>query len=659
MVMDLVNADPAIVEENSHGKQVLPAIKDSEFVICLSLIPLSWADNDNKEKLETLDTGKLDTTAMFDVDNDKENNDAQRKRDPGYFYRRPDRPIKFESLRLSSGPGRYATRFPTNILKPFNRYGPPKQTALHVFLNNHQTSRPHNQRYKNRYHGQHTNDNNIRFSGNNNSKENSYLNVLDSIKGIGSSSGSNPIASQNTEPFNHNTANYLPPKNQKLPIHSSNSNFQQSSVDLTTLQRFNNNLKSQEFIKSSQQLSDASQFLTQNAHAISQLYKTPAANINYEPTSDEIDAITNNQSPNPNSQFQTFDLTTNQQSQLQQNTETLISQQKLPLYSSGIIGPYRTLEKIIAEEKDRLIHQLQQKLSSQSSSDSDITIRYAQNNGNYYDTQKLLFNKLQNQDEQNAFNIANTAAIKPASTQPDTLLTSYGVPVHSVTNHQTPSTISLTASAVSNSASVNRPQSTSSAGNSHVLTSVSTPSTQPAATFPFPQYDSFVPTIIGNTNFVSGLPPHYDSTFIATNPPNSPTHFTIPIGITNVNKPILGSIPPTSGVLKPISFPSIPSTPLSISPVNSLFPNPIQPVFPNAPTLTPLQKPIITNSHPSYGVQPTPVTSVILRPVKPVYPVYYYPNAAYHLQKPALTLSTYPKLYSPTHLQTKPNQSCK
>ncbi|KAK0094430.1 hypothetical protein PV326_010893 [Microctonus aethiopoides] len=634
MVMDLVNADPAI-------KIIL-------FVICLSLIPLSWADNDNKEKLETLDTGKLDSTAMFDVDNDKENNDAQRKRDSGYSYRRPDRPIKFESLRLSTSPGRYATRFPTNIVKPFNRYGPPKQTALHVFLNNHQTLRPHNQRFKNRYHhGQHTNDNKIQFPGNNKPKENSHLNVLNSIKEIGSSSGSNPIANQNTEPFNHNTANYLPPKNQKLPIHSSNTNFQQSSIDLTTLQRFNNNLKSQKFIQS-QQLSDAAQFLTQNAHAISQLYKTPATNINYEPTSDEIDDFTNNQSPNSNSQFQTFVMTTDEQSQLRQNPEALTSQQKLPSYSSGVIGPHRTLEKIIAEEKDRLIHQLQQTLSSQSQTSVPDITRYAQNNGNYYDTQKLLFDKLQNQGQQNAFNIANTGAIEPASTQHGTLLTSYGVPVHSTNNHQTPSTISLTASA----ASVNGPQSTSSAGNSHVLTSVSTSSTQPVATLPFPQYDNFVPTIIGNTNFVSGLPPHYDSTFIATNSPNSPTHFTIPIGITNVNKPILGSIPPTSDTLKPISFPSIPS-----SPVNSIFPSPIQSVFSNVPT--PLQKPIIT-SHPTYGVQSTPVNSVILRPVKPaVYPVYYYPNAAYHQQKPTLTLSTYPKLYAPTHLHTKFNQSCK
>lgn len=622
-------------------------------MICLSLIPLSWADNDNKGKFETLDTGKLDSTAMFDVDNDKENNDAQRKRDSGYSYRRPDRPIKFESLRLSTGPGRYATRFPANIVKPFNRYGPPKQTALHVFLNNHQTLRPHNQRHKNRYyHSQHTNDNNIQFPDNNKPKENSHLNVLNSIKEIGSSSGSNPIASQNTEPFNHNTANYLPPKNQKLPIDSSNTNFQQSSIDLTTLQSFNNNLKSQKFIQS-HQLSDAAQFLTQNAHAISQLYKTPAANINYAPTSDEIDDFTNNQSANSNSQFQTFVMTTDEQSQLRQNAETLISQQKLPAYSSGIIGPHRALEKIIAEEKDRLIHQLQQTLSSQSQTSIPDITRYTQNNGNYYDTQKLLLDKLQNQGQQNTFSIANTGAIEPASTQHGTLLTSYGVPIHSATNYQTPSTISLTASAVSNSDSINGPQSTSSAENSHVLTSVSTPSTQPAATLPFPQYENIVPTIIGNTNFVSGLPPHYDSTFIATNPPNSPTHFTIPIGITNVNKPILGSIPSTSNTLKPISFPSIPS-----SPVNSIFPSPIAPVFPNVPTLTSLQKPLIT-SHPTYGVQSAPVNSVILRPVKPVYPVYYYPNAAYHQQKPALTLSTYPKLYAPTHLHTKLNHSCK
>ncbi|XP_011301099.1 uncharacterized protein [Fopius arisanus] len=157
---------------------------------------------------------------------------------------------------------------PENRLKirPFARYGAPGAGASGLRRRKPQVH-PNPWSHQPR---KHTNDIPERLQ-----LENSKLELPSPIRHV-DFRDDDPIASQNNEPFQNNGANYLPPRNQKLP-----------SLSVHVFQRPGpTHLPANHHKISDPQISDATLFLIKNAQALSQLYETPAMNMDYPPFND-------------------------------------------------------------------------------------------------------------------------------------------------------------------------------------------------------------------------------------------------------------------------------------------------------------------------------------------------------------------------------------
>lgn len=630
---------------------------------------------------------QLDVVELADDNGETKSSEAQRKRDSGYSYTRPDRFSSPQRWEPSGVRGRIITKpSGSQTVRPFNRYGPPKQTGPHSgrpssqYAPQHQYSAPHNRR------PQHT-------GGQTHQEVPSPVRTYDFVE-------PSPIASQNNEPFNSNAAGYLPPRNQKLPGYTNSQTFsiqQTTQIPVNHQQHqqqqhdnFGNNFQSQQLVqgqfRDQQQISDAALFLAENAQAISQLYETPATNVNYEPVQNFQGS--QDQLQNPNSQFQTFDVSgSSQTGQIRGIDELRGFQGRLPSYASGILDPQQTLQQIQSLEKDRIISQLQRDLvTAQGKVEASTSARYAQNHqtGSYAQNQAILAS-LGTQinpsigpqlDRPNSINgqrpfghdapAFGGAHFLPTTTTSTGFL--YGLQSTTPAT-QSPSTTTAVSSSPPSTTPQRPVQGASSDGSSQVGTSVSAPGTAP--TYPYLQYGGFVPTIIG-TNLLTGYP-NYGTNYLGSGSStmtlaqpagSSPTHFGIPIpSLPSGGQEASSSAgPPLSQ--KPQPSPGQhhqqPSTPVGLVPLRPIQPihpiaaAPVHPIYPIAPTVTqvhPVQPPV--PAQPTYGVQPAVVNPILIKPVKAVYPVYYYPNV-YQIQKPALP--TYPWNYAPSYAQAKPGQ---
>lgn len=250
-------------------------------------------------------SARSDDIDLIDPTEDNSAGNLQ-KRESGYLYSRP-RPSFLTRIK------NIKNKRPSRVVRPFMTYGPPKSPAYSPSKNKYQNV--------------------------NSNRPNPQYQAPDPLKIVEFTKPS-PIASQNEEPFKATSANYLPPKNQKLPTHPA-TYFQQSQ-----------NFQSQQLLQNppvSSQISDAAQFLRQNAPAISQLYKAPAINQNYEPLPEQNPTISSRSHQS----------------------------EALPSYASGTLEPYRSLEQIQSLEKDQLIAELRQQLAVQDSQ------RYATEQGNF------------------------------------------------------------------------------------------------------------------------------------------------------------------------------------------------------------------------------------------------------------------------------------
>ncbi|KAK2585676.1 hypothetical protein KPH14_010291 [Odynerus spinipes] len=555
-------------------------------------------------KLEVVELDEAET------DSDAKESDVQIKRDSGYSYNRVNTRSRFQGGQ-SGYRGRIVSRVPSQINRPFNKYGPPSHQ-------NSGFSKPaHGQQNRDKFqqHG-HSSHQSHRYPSNQHSGnfENHGSSLWDQgipspIRNIDFVEPS-PIAGQNNEPFGSNTANYLPPKNQKLPGYSPPDSFSPQpvlSISQSHMEAQNANFQNQNIVQSQgSQISDAALFLTQNAQALEQLYGAPATSQEFAPNvNDFVDQ--NNQLQNPNAQFQSFESTS-------ANPQGFRG--PLPSYASGTLNPQETLEHIQSLEKDRLIAQLQQALAQ-----SQIQSPNTQGN--------VAFNQ--------------SPFLPGTTTGPTKFPLGYGL----TTTTQSPSTTTTTTTT-----STGRPiQGSRGDGTSPVGTNVPAPVQPGTAVVPsigFPFYGGFVPT------FVTGT---------------SPTHFGIPIPTDQGQKPSSGipqtpqlppKTPPSSGQPGVTSPPPVhPAHPISPLPVTPLHPvatpvHPVHPILPATPTHVHPPAGSTPSQHPTYGLQTPLINPVLYKPIKPVYPVYYYQNVAYQLQKP--TLPTYPWSYAPSYVSAKPAQ---
>lgn len=562
---------------------------------------------DSTEKPKTLEDSKIDIKDLIEIDDDKEIPESQRKRDSGYFYSRPSSSI-YDSYRPSSARIKFPSRQSSNRVRPFSRYGPPNYSS--------HSRRPQN----NKNPGQ------------------TQMEVPSLIKNTDFIEES-PIASQNDSPFNPNSANYLPPKNQKLPTNLLAGTFQHHRPSPSADNNQVNNFVPTQYPQRYNLLqnppqdsstSDEDFFLQQNAQKIAQLYEAPASNINYPPYDDFQDS--NSESQNPNSQFQIIavDRPTNQQSEQQQQQQQQNSQGfsgPIPSYSSGILEDPRILDQIQSRVKDRIILQLQQALAASTHQNQDPAsefLRYAQNYGQTIKNENSLSSlgttSQLDQGHQSIPSFGGKGTFSPSSLGPhNNFPVTYGLPLDS----QTPTTTTNppASSSTTISSSSHQPHGN---GNNNGINYL--PSSVP---FSFPQYNGFIPTSIPSTNIITTLP-NYGTNFLAptlsNTPGQLPTHFGLPIPIIPDTKP---EINPTLG--KPTT--NIPQIPFhqNIHPISN---NQIFPVI-------------------SSPIQPTLVNSVFIKPVKPVYPLYYYhhQNIAYPLQKHSLPVS--PWNYAPAYSARK------
>ncbi|XP_034951551.1 uncharacterized protein [Chelonus insularis] len=607
-------------------------------------VTLSLAEN--KTDTQALEARNQSIEGLIYSDDNLKISDNLKKRNSGYSYPKPNR-AKFRSRFTSNGSSKNRGKFSRlNVpVRPFETYGPPKQTSQQFSINNHPSRRPSIQQNKNKFH---SGAEGIRFPSNNLGIGNFHYEVPSPIRETDFIEPS-PIASQNEEPFKVNFANYLPPKNQRLPIHQTSSIFLTSAPSANSDQHINNhkqNLINQH--PPNFQVSDAAQFLVDHSRAISQLYDAPALNIDYAPINEDSPSF-DNQGPNVNLNLQ------NQNLGHETNQKELLSIQNLqrsfPSYASGTLEPYRSLEQIQSLEKDRLIAQLQQELVQRQVQDPS---RYAQHNEG--ENEKLLSVQSSHLDNSASIlglqgvpfgtRLENSSGRNSQTSKIDRPSLTYGFPTITTPLQTTSST------AISN-ASVDRPQN-SGEGSSHGGTLVPMSSKLPTV-FPFPQTGGFIPTLIAGTNLASL--PSYGTTFVGSNSfhspgqviESSPTHFDIPIPtIPSNNKPLIGGSTLTPTSPKPIDSPGSSS---SLHPISSA---PLQPIFPAIPTVTQVQTPA-SPLHPTYN-QPALINSVFLKPVKPVYPLYYYPNVPYQLQKPQYV---FPWNYAPTYAQAKSSDTSK
>ncbi|XP_011334358.2 proline-rich protein 36, partial [Ooceraea biroi] len=639
------------------------------YILALMLLLIKAEQEDATQKpeiakLEVVDLGETE------VDPDSEQLDVQRKRDSGYAYNRlnrvsPSARIRFRANQLRS---QAASRPPARLSRPFAKYGPP--THGHY-------AQQHRNKLEQHDVGQQQPlniDNGL-----------TQLEVPSPIRDV-DFTVVNPIASQNDEPFGMHTSNYLPPQNQKLPAYSSVDNF---TPQLQSPQLQSQNSHSQNLVRS--QISDAALFLSENAQAIQQLYGAPANNQDFAPGNEHFQTDIGNQVPSD--QFRSFE-------------STLQSPQEfrgaLPSYASGTLNPHETLEQIQSLEKDRLIVQLQQALAQAQSSEpsADAAGRYAQNQASFVPNRELLASVSQRMKSHlsttpQSFGLATESeAFSQSPFPPGTTISPLGqFPFNYdvATTARAPTTTTTAATTV---AGLPPPQSPKDDGTSQVASSQPVPNqpglpAAPSSPVGVPVYGGFAPTVIAGTNFI----PSYSTGLLTPVRPvrpafgTSPTQFGIPIPTEApgepasdspsvpttttpssfkpplANQPGFGLTPtitPVALPVQPIRPVAAPLHPLATHPVISNPPHPVLPVTSTA-QVHPVQTatPAVTSSvQHTYGVQTALINPIVYKPLKAVYPVYYYPNVAYQLQKPAL-LPSYPWNYAPSYAQTKPAQTWK
>ena len=617
-----------------------------------------------KDANET-DIKTLKEVDLGEVDLDNKSLETQIKRESGYSYNKPNR---FSRPRFHSGYRERLSNRPNQLNRPFNQYGLPSSSLHHNNPNQH---RPHHQyRQPNKATGSFQNQG-----------------VPSPIRNVDFVEPS-PIASQNNEAFRISTANYLPPKNQKLPVYSSPNVFstsQQEAAQGNLNQQINSD-KNQNFVQGDfqdQRISDAALFLTQNAETLSQLYGAPAPNQEYAPNNEYLNQITSSQNHQHNSENDLNSQTENiQSSQASQGFSG-----SLPSYASGILNSQETLENIQSLEKDRLISQLRQALTNQAQFQTSESLGRnpatqenvhpqtgsgSANPGGHQLVSPSVFG-----GEQSAFGqipFLSGSAISPPG---------YGLTYGLSTTAQAPVTTTTT-SHLQGAAGGISSQSGSAIPSQGPLT--------PSITSGFPQYGTYIPTFIPGTNFVANVPA-YGSGFLGTNSvttpnhPSSPTQFGIPIPTFSGQKPISVTptfIPSPASPSQPgvqISGPTHPGSvtgkpvhpagssdhPVSIHSVSSpVHPIPTPPHSVSTPvhpvtspiipagTIRPVSVPdypVVTSVHPTYGVQASFVNSFLLKPIKTVFPVYHYPTVPLQHQKPGSV--TQPWNYAPTFPQTK------
>ncbi|KAL2731908.1 transcription initiation factor TFIID subunit 12-like [Vespula squamosa] len=602
-------------------------------VTCLLVIGLSsltYAGNTE----ESSDITKLEVVELSEAetDNDAKESDVQIKRDSGYSYNRPNTRSRFQSGQLGYR-GRFVTRIPSQINRPFNKYGPPSHQNLGL-------SKPnvHGQQHRDKFqhHGQSS-----QHRHPNNQHSNNFPNHGNGLwdQGIPSPIRNldfaevSPIASQNNEPFGSNTANYLPPRNQKLPAYSPADNFSPQHAVSTSQshhESHNANFQNQNVVQSQGgQISDAALFLSQNAQALQQLYGAAATNQDFAPnTNDFVDQ--NNQIQNPSGQLQHFENT---------SPNPQIFRGPLPSYASGTLNPQETLEHIQSLEKDRLIAQLQQALAQSQVQSPNTEVRYAQNHGNYPQNQDLLAS------------IGTEFPPLGTTTGPIKFPLGYGL---TTTTTQSPGISATTTIATSTGRPI---QTNKGDGTTQIGVNVPVP-VQPGTAvvnpLGFPLYGGFVPTFVANVPSYGVYSPGAVTPIQSSG--SSSTHFGIPIPTDQGNKGIQPQLPPKTppSTSQPGVVTSTPVQP--VHPTSPLHPvaTPIHPVLPATPTHVQPSVGTTPNQHPTYGLQTPLINPLIYKPIKPVYPVYYYSNLAYQLQKP--TLPTYPWSYAPSYVSAKPAQ---
>ncbi|XP_011874140.1 PREDICTED: uncharacterized protein LOC105565498 [Vollenhovia emeryi] len=607
-------------------------------------------------KLEVVNLGEVE------VKSDLKQSDVQRKRDSGYTYNRPNRVSPNGRFRIQTHPSRsqIAFKVPGQLSRPFMQYGPPSHSTSGSATHEYHAQQHGNQL---QYNVNHQQSASIGGTGPMGQEVPSPIRNVDFAE-------VNPFASQNDVPFGTNTANYLPPQNQKLPIYSSTNNFDSQSI---SGQVHGTSSQSQNFVQAqNHEISDAALFLSENAQAIEQLYGAPASHQDFAPGNDQFHDI-GNPIGNLHSQFESTS----------QNPEGFRG--ALPSYASGTLDPRKTLEQIQSLEKDRLIVQLQQALAqAQTNPSANAAGRYAQNQAGFVQNQQLLASISQQVNshipttpQSAAFGPGNTA-FSQSTFLPETTVNPLGFPVNYgvPTTTQTPTT--TTTAGILTTQSPLQP----SKGDGIVqVVSSQTASNQPGSSATgsptgVPLYGGFVPTFITGTSLI----PNYGTNIFTSgplkpvqSPDASPTHFGIPIPTEPPQKPTSGpasSTPATIPSLSSSNRPGITLTSAAIAPVAL----PIQPIRPVAPLATPVHPiaasllpanptqvhpvqttPAVTSSvQHAYGVQTALINPVLYKPVKAVYPLYYYPvNIAYQLQKP--TSPSYPWNYAPSYAtQTGP-----
>ncbi|KAK9299014.1 hypothetical protein QLX08_007843 [Tetragonisca angustula] len=608
-------------------------------------------------KLELVDLGEGES------DVDDEDSEVQKKRDSGYSYRRPNNFASVSRARLQVGQpghrGRIVNRHPAQINRPITKYGPPG-------YQNSSPMRPvsHNQQHRDQlqFHGhfnqQHSNNNfDGRPSGLLEQEVPSPIRQVDFIE-------PNPISTQNDEPFATHSANYLPPRNQRLPGYSAPQAF--SPAHAAQKPEGDNQgqpakFQSQNVALPQGQLSDAAIFLAQNAQAIQQLYGAPPNEQDFAPHADQF-VDHNDQAQNPSGQFQNFEASS-------QSPQSFPG--PLPSYASGTLSARETLEQIQSLEKDRLIAQLQRALVTQAQS-ADAAGRYAQNQQSFVQSQDLLASLGQRMKIHGLNTQQNTVLLATGNTAfnqspflPGTTI-SPGFPLnYGLSTTIQPPTTATTATTTT----AQPPQAAKGDGTLQHGSSVPAPP-QSSHGPGVPVYGGFVPTLIAGTTFTSSVPT-YGPAFLApgavasVQPSSFPTQFGLPIPADHGQKPsetkpsTTPSIPSTNRPAVP-SSPPVNTVPFSVHPIATpLHPvvAPLHPVTPLQPVLPPTHvHPVQTPSttHPTYGLQTAVINPFLYKPIKPVYPFYYYPNVAYQVPKPALP--TYPWSYAPTYAQAKPTQ---
>ncbi|XP_044580832.1 uncharacterized protein LOC123262621 [Cotesia glomerata] len=320
-----------------------------KLLIVLGLVAVTFAAENKTISARSDDIDLIDQT---------EDNSAGnlQKRESGYLYSRPrpSFPSRIKNIK---------NKRPGHVVRPFMTYGPPKSPAYSPSKNKYQNV--------------------------NSNRPNPQYQTPDPLKIVEFTKPS-PIASQNEEPFKATSANYLPPKNQKLPTHPA-TYFQQSQ-----------NFQSQQLLQNppnlSSQISDAAQFLRQNAPAISQLYKAPATNQNYEPLPEQNPTISSRSHQS----------------------------EALPSYASGTLEPYRSLQQIQSLEKDQLIAELRQQLATVHDSQ-----RYATEQGHFFSNLDTQSNKglIIGQSAYGPPTASDQPALETQNTnQGNSVPTSFGIP---------------------------------------------------------------------------------------------------------------------------------------------------------------------------------------------------------------------------------------